>query len=86
MMKSIKILIASVLLTGCASDASKLYYDAAKQISKDYTMTQTACWATVAELGKSGDNSVKIAAISLADKCKNAGVKLEAPQKNWLGF
>jgi hypothetical protein len=62
------------------------YVDSAKAISKDNTMAQTACWSAVAEIAKSGDNSAKVGAIALAEKCKNEPVKIEAPRKGWLGF
>lgn len=83
-----KIILCSVLLlTGCAT-ASKdqLYYDAAKALSKDQTVTQSACWAAVGEIAKSGDNAVKVGAIALAEKCKAEGVKLAPPKTNWLGL
>lgn len=81
------ILLASViLLGGCASGRDQMYYDAAKSISRDATVAQSACWAAVGEVAKSGDSTVKIAAVSLAEKCKTEGVKLEAPKRNLLGF
>lgn len=82
------ILISSIfVLTGCAT-ASKdqMYYDAAKAISKDNTVSQTACWAAISEIAKNGDNSAKVGAISLAEKCKNNTSTLAPPQRNWLGF
>ncbi len=77
------------LLSGCAFVGNKdysQYVDSAKAISKDNTMAQTACWSAVAEIAKSGDNSAKVGAISLAEKCKNETVKIEAPRRGWLGF
>jgi uncharacterized lipoprotein YajG len=73
-----------LFLSGCATQTHS-YYEAAKAISKDVTMSQTACWAAVSDIAKNGNDSVKINAIALAEKCKNEGVKLSAP-KNWLGF
>ncbi len=83
-----KILICcALLMTGCASTSKEqLYYDAAKSLSKDQTVSQSACWAAVGEIAKSGDNSVKVGAIALAEKCKAEGVKLAPPKTNWLGF
>jgi hypothetical protein len=76
-------------LTGCAylgpKDYSQ-YVDTAKSLSKDNTMAQTACWSAVAEIAKGGDNSAKVGAIALAEKCKNEPTKVEAPKKGWLGF
>lgn len=77
------------LLSGCAylgpKDYSQ-YVDVAKSLSKDNTMAQTACWSAVAEVAKGGDNSAKVAAIALAEKCKNEPTKIEAPKKGLLGF
>lgn len=86
-MKRIVLLSSLLLLTGCATaNKDQLYYDAAKSLSKDQTVTQSACWAAVGEIAKSGDNSVKIGAIALAEKCKAEGVKLVPPKTNWLGL
>jgi uncharacterized lipoprotein YajG len=83
-MKSIIIAgCALVLLSGCASaNKDQLYYDAAKSISKDNTMTQTACWAAISEIAKGGDNGAKIGALALADRCKNDPVHIQAPKRN----
>ena len=78
------ILSIVLLLSGCATQTHN-YYEAAKAISKDVTMSQNACWAAVRDIAKNGNDSVKINAIALAEKCKNESVKLSAP-KNWLGF
>ena len=80
----IMILFLTIFLAGCASK-HQLYYDAAKSISKDNTMSQTACFSAVAEIAKNGDNSAKVGAISLAEKCKNEAIRLQAPT-NILGF
>lgn len=74
---------ALVLLAGCAAaNKDQMYYDAAKSISKDNTMSQTACWAAIAEIAKGGDNGAKIGAIALADKCKNDPVQVHAPKRS----
>lgn len=74
-------------LTGCATvNKDQLYYDANKSISKDQTVTQSACWAAVSEIAKNGDNAVKMGAIALAEKCKYNSIKVEPPKKSWLGF
>lgn len=83
-MKSIIIAgVSLVLLAGCATaNKDQLYYDAAKSISKDNTMSQTACWAAIGEIAKGGDNSARIGAIALAEKCKNEPVQVQAPKRN----
>lgn len=80
------LILGAVLLTGCASNRDQLYYDAAKSLSKDSTVAQTACWAAVSEIAKGGDNSAKVGAIALAEKCKNQPIKVESPKRNWFGF
>lgn len=84
-MKLATTLFLSMLLVGCSA-THQLYYDAAKSVSKDATMSQTACWAAVSEISKGGDTAVKIAAISLAEKCKVESQRVEPPKKNILGF
>jgi outer membrane lipoprotein SlyB len=78
--------ITALLLAGCATSKDQLYYEAAKAISKDNTMSQTACWSAINEIAKGGDNSAKVGAIALAEKCKNETIKIESPKRNWLGF
>jgi len=86
-MKMVIILLCTIFLTGCATtNKDQLYYDAAKSISKDNTMSQTACWSAIAEIAKGGSEAAKVGAISLAEKCKNEVVKIEAPKKGMLGF
>ena len=81
------ILGTAILMTGCATtNKDQLYYDATKSVSKDQTVTQSACWAAVAEVAKGGDNTVKMGAIALAEKCKSMPVKIEAPQKSWFSL
>jgi len=83
----IGILFCTMFLTGCASvNKDQLYYDAAKSISKDNTMSQTACWSAISEIAKNGSEAAKVGAISLAEKCKNETIKIEAPKKSILGF
>lgn len=80
------VVLCAVFLTGCSTNKEQLYYDAAKSMSRDVTVTQTACWAAVGEIGKSGDSSVKIAAIALAERCRVESIKIEPPRRNWLGL
>lgn len=74
-----------LFLCGC-STTDTIYYETARSISKDNTITQSACWAAVTEISKGGDSAVKVAAISLAEKCKSESIKLQPPNKNLLGF
>lgn len=86
-MKLIFVFLSAVVLFGCASTTKEqLYYDTAKSLSKDSTMAQTACWAAVTEIAKSGDTGAKVGAIALADKCKNEVMKVEPPKRNWIGM
>lgn len=86
-MKTFILAFCALMLTGCASTTKEqLYYDAAKSVSKDNTVSQTACWAAIAEIAKGGDNGAKVGAITLAEKCKNDIIKVEPPKKNWLGL
>jgi hypothetical protein len=81
------ILLVPLTLAGCATaNHQQLYYDAVKSVSKDNTMAQTACWGAVSEIAKGGDNTAKVNAISLAEKCKKPNVDVHAPKKNILGF
>jgi hypothetical protein len=85
-MKLVILATGILLLTGCATNRDQLYYDAAKSLSKDNTVAQTACWAAVSDIAKGGDNSTKVGAIALAEKCKNNSIKVEPPKRNWFGF
>lgn len=86
-MKLWALTISVLLLTGCATGTDySMYIDAQKSISKDNTMSQTACWAAVNEIAKNGTDGVKINAISLAEKCKNDTMKIEPPKKGLFGF
>lgn len=86
-MRYIVLATAILVLTGCASTSKEqLYYETAKSISKDNTMSQTACWAAISDIAKGGAEGAKVGAIALADKCKNEVMKIEPPKKNWLGL
>jgi len=88
-MKAFAIVLAAVVLSGCAYLGPKdysTYVETAKSISKDNTVAQTACWSAITEIAKGGDAGARVGAIALAEKCKNDPVKLEAPKKNWLGL
>lgn len=85
-MKIILVAGFSILLAGCATGVSKeqIYYEAAKSISRDSAMTQTACWAAISEIAKTGDATAKVGALALADKCKNQPIKIESPPRSIL--
>lgn len=78
--------ILFLMLTGCATSKDQLYYDTVKSVSKDNTMSQTACWAAISDIAKGGDSGAKVGAIALAEKCKNETLKVESPKRNWLGL
>lgn len=82
-----KLLCLSLLVIGLAGCATKdqLYYDAAKAISKDNTISQTACWSAISDIAKGGSEASKVGAIALAEKCKNETMRVDRP-RNWLGF
>jgi len=85
-MKMIITLALSVILASCATSKDQMYYDTAKSISKDNTVSQAACFTAVTEIAKGGDNGAKVGAIALAEKCKNESIKIEPPKRNWLGL
>jgi hypothetical protein len=85
-MKHIIVAVFALTLAGCATNKEQLYYDASKAISKDNTVTQSACWGAIGEIAKNASDSVRINAIALAEKCKSDTVKVEPPKKNWFGF
>lgn len=89
-MKAIFISMIVLMTTGCATTnivtKEQIYYEAAKSISRDNAMTQTACWAAITEIAKTGDNTAKIGALALADKCKNVPIAIEAPKKSFFDF
>ena len=89
-MKKLLILVPFLLtMTGCAYLGPKdyiVYVETSKSISKDNTMSQTACWSAIAEIAKGGDNAARVGAIALAERCKNETVKIESPKRNWLGL
>jgi hypothetical protein len=86
-MRYVMIMLISLLLASCATTSKEqLYYDTAKSISKDTTISQAACFAAVTEIAKGGDTGVRVGAIALAEKCKVETIKIEAPKKNLLGL
>lgn len=88
-MKYLIVAIAAFMLTGCSALSTKdyqHYVETSKSISKDNTVAQTACWNAVSEIAKGGDNSAKVGAIALADRCKNETIRVEAPKKRLFSF
>lgn len=85
-MKILAIPLLTLFLAGCVTTKEQMYYDTAKSISKDNTITQTACWSAITEIAKGGDSGAKVGAIALAEKCKNETMKIEPPKRNWLGL
>ena len=87
MRNTLVLLFAVTALSGCAylsTNDYTNYVETAKSISRDNTVSQTACWNAIAEIAKSGDPGAKVGAIALADRCKNEPVKLAPPKKGWL--
>lgn len=85
-MKILAIPLLTLFLAGCVTTKEQMYYDTAKSISKDNTITQTACWSAITEIAKGGDSGAKVGAIALAEKCKNETMKIEPPKRNWIGL
>lgn len=85
-MKMITIFVFCLFMSGCAASKHELYYETTKSVSKDNTMSQTACWAAIGEIAKGSDSAVRVGAIALADRCKNEVIKVEPPKTNWLGL
>ncbi len=86
-MKLIIIPLAVLALSGCSVMGNKdysNYVDSLKSVSKDNTVSQTACFAAVGEIARSADNSAKVSAIALAEKCKNEAIKIVPPKQGIL--
>jgi len=75
-----------ILLTGCASNDYASYVEAHKSTSKDLTMSEIACYNSVAEAIKTGDSTMKTAAIALMAQCKKQTATIEPPRKGILGL
>lgn len=87
-MKAIMIAMLLAALTGCSVFTAKdqMYYDTSKALSRDQTVAQSACWGAIGEIAKGSSDSVKIGAITLAEKCKSEPVTVQPPIKNWYGL
>lgn len=81
------LILASVLLTGCATNNYTAYIEAQKSISRDATVAETARIAALIELSKSPDREVKVKAIeALQDIQRNKKDIVVQQPRNWLGF
>lgn len=80
------ILFLCIGLVGCATNDYASYIDAQKAISKDFTMSEIACYNSVAEGIKSGDHTMKTVAITLMAQCKKQPTVIEPPKKGLLGL
>jgi hypothetical protein len=86
MKKFLLLAVPTLLLAGCLTTKEQLYYETAKSISRDNTVSQTACWSAISDIAKGGAEGAKVGAIALAEKCKNETVKIEPPKRNWMGL
>ena len=79
------LLVTSLLLSGRAGvmppSNEQLYYEAAKSISKDNTVSQTACWNAISDIAKGGDSAAKVGAVIVAERCHTCPLcqKIVAP-------
>lgn len=85
------VIICSVML-GCANTNNpnnyQIYIDAQKNINKDLVIIETARLATLAEMTKHEDPTVRAMGIMLLQQLQiNAKtITIEPPKKNLLGF
>jgi hypothetical protein len=82
------LILASVLLTGCATTNNySTYLEAQKSISRDATVAETARIAALLELAKSPEREVKIKAIEALQDIQRNKKPIDVQQpRNWLGF
>jgi hypothetical protein len=82
------LILASVLLTGCATTNNySTYLEAQKSISRDATVAETARIAALMELAKSPEREVKVKAIeALQEIQRNKRPVYVQQPRNWLGF
>jgi hypothetical protein len=79
------LILVSILLTGCATTNNyALYIDSHKSISKDSTVSEIACYNTITETMKFGDNDVKKVAIQLIAQCKKDKSNIQPPKQGLL--
>jgi len=83
--------ICSIML-GCANTTSpnnyQIYIDAQKSINKDLVVIETARLATITEMTKNADPTVRAIGIMLLQQLQSNAkiVTIEPPRKNLLGF
>lgn len=87
-MKTLFLLGASLILSGCAANNYQIYVDAQRSVSKDLTVAETARLAALTEMAKSADPAVKATGVMLLQQLQanSKTVVIEPPKKNWLGF
>lgn len=62
-MRILSIILASLLITGCASKEYAMYAETQKRIAESQAMAETAKYAALAEIAKTGDSAAKVAAV-----------------------
>jgi len=89
-MKTIALIGAAIILTGCASAPKssdyQIYAEQTAKIIQATSASEAACFLVVAEGVKSGDNSTKTVIATQIERCKKDTPKIEAPKKSWLGL
>ncbi len=87
-MKTLLLLGACLILSGCAANNYQIYVDAQRSVSKDLTVAETARLAALTEMAKSADPAVKATGVMLLQQLQanSKTVVIEPPKKNWLGF
>lgn len=87
-MKTLFVLGACLILSGCAANNYQIYVDAQRSVSKDLTVAETARLAALTEMAKSADPAVKATGVMLLQQLQanSKTVVIEPPKKNWLGF
>ena len=87
-MKLFIYMMACLALTGCATDNYQIYVEAQRSINKDNTVAETARLATLTEMTKNADPTVRATGIMLLQQLQAGSrtVTIEPPKKNWLGF
>lgn len=82
------ILLAALVLTGCASSEEYRYYtDAQKTIANARTMAEIARFNALVEIAKQGDTSAKVAATMAITQSKTEPIQTVVPPPklfNWL--
>ena len=81
------ILLASLMISGCASKDYSVYVEAQKAISRDITVTETTRMLAISEMLKSPDPSVRQNGTLLLQQLQQSRqpIVIELP-KNIFGF